>query len=173
MDQEQDQVSANEPTPQQEAAPAEPTPPPAPPAPQEPQEPVVETPQEGADDLPDWAMKERKQLREESAKYRVQLREEQEKWQGGLTSTEAQALREEIRSLQAEGVARELGLPQSLAGRLQGSTVEEMRADAQAILNDMPAGAGRLSGGLNPSDPDTSTEDEVMERVRARRTRRF
>lgn len=171
MDQEQDQVSANEPTPQQEAAPAPvPTPPPAPPAPQEP---VVETPQVGDDDLPDWVMKERKQLREESAKYRVQLREEQEKWQGGLTAAEVQALRQEIHSLQAEGVARELGLPQSLASRLQGNTIEELRADAQAILSEMPAGAGRLSGGLNPSDPDTSTEDEVMERVRARRTRRF
>ena len=171
MDQEQDQVSANEPTPQQEAAPAPvPTPPPAPPAPQEP---VVEKPQVGDDDLPDWVMKERKQLREESAKYRVQLREEQEKWQGGLTAAEVQALRQEIRSLQAEGVARELGLPQSLASRLQGHTIEGLRADAQAILSEMPAGAGRLSGGLNPSDPDTSTEDEVMERVRARRTRRF
>lgn len=165
MEQEEGQEPTNESTQEQQPAP---TPPPAPTPQPQPQP----KPQEGEDDLPAWAMQQRKDLRNEAANYRTQLREEQTKWDGGLTKSEAEALRTQLRELEARDVARETGLPLEFAPRLNGSTAEEMKADAEKLLESMPSGgARRLSGGLNPSTSggsDESTEDRVK-RLRQRR----
>jgi len=68
-------------------------------------------------------------------------------------------------------VARKYDLPDELAARLRGSTVEELEADARTLAALLaPKAPESLGGGLTPSDDD---DGEMDPRVLARRTRRF
>lgn len=106
------------------------------------------------------ALAEIKKVREEAAKYRLQLREAektQEKLQAEQKTAEDQKLAEqqefeklaaryktdldkaltELQTLRLDAmrnkVAGEIGIPSALAARLQGSTEEELKADAEAL----------------------------------------
>lgn len=132
------------------------------------------------DDLPDWARKELAKVRGEAAGYRTRLRDAETKLSEAKTPEEFDAALADVktknaeleRSLQIATVARKFDLPAELAGRLQGSTPEELEADAkalQALLT--PAAPPSLGGGLTPSDDED--DGEMDPRKLARRSRRF
>lgn len=109
--------------------------------------------------------------------------EEQGKWkelyEGSLTKleeiqqakadAEAKAKAAEIAALRTQ-IAAEVGLPAKLALRLQGETDEEIRADAEAILELMPGtpappmntDGSRGNGGKGPGKPP-KTDAEIRE----------
>lgn len=94
-----------------------------------------------------------KSLRDENARYRTQAKANAEKAKAydeyvESQKTEAQKRDEEFARIQSErdelavkllrtSVAAKKNLPPSLASRLQGSTEEEMEADADALLADL------------------------------------
>lgn len=149
-------------------APQQPAPTPAPPAPQAPAA-------QPAPDLPDWALRERKELRDEAANWRTKLREEQQRWEGGRTKDEVAALEEKIVKLEAESArqkaAFDAGLDASYAARLVGNSPEEWEKDAKQLASDMNRGGRQLSGGLNPGTP--SEGDDIADRVAALRRGRI
>ncbi|CAL9327215.1 hypothetical protein [Streptomyces sp. SudanB182_2057] len=75
-------------------------------------------------------------------------------------------------SLLVSSVARKYDLPEELAGRLRGSTPEELESDARALQAlVLPAAPAALGGGLTPSADED--DGEMDPRRLARRTRRF
>jgi hypothetical protein len=132
------------------------------------------------DELPDWARKELAKVRNEAAGYRTRLRDAEAKLSEAKTPEEVEAALADVkaknaeleRSLLVSTVARKFDLPAELAGRLQGSTPEELEADAKALQTLLtPAAPSALGGGLTPSDDDD--DGEMDPRKLARRTRRF
>jgi len=131
------------------------------------------------DELPEWARKELSKVRAEAANYRTRLRDAEakltdakspEEFEAALTEVKAQNAALE-RSILLANVARKFELPDALAARLTGDTVDELEADAkglQALLG--PKAPESLSGGLDPSDSD---DGELDPRKLARRTRRL
>lgn len=71
---------------------------------------------------------------------------------GRLGSLEQRAADAEARAMRAE-VAAAKKLPQSLADRLRGSTVEELAADADALLAAFPQPGQPSNGGTPQPDP--------------------
>ncbi|MEU5433828.1 hypothetical protein AB0G73_10665 [Streptomyces sp. NPDC020719] len=131
------------------------------------------------DELPEWARKELTKVRSEAASYRTRLRDAETKLSDAKSPEEFEAALAEITTKNAElehsltvsKVARRYDLPDVLAARLHGATVEELEADAktlQALLT--PKTPESLGGGLTPSDED---EGEMDPRALARRSRRF
>lgn len=128
-----------------------------------------ESKDERTDDLPEWVLRERKQLRDEAAEWRVKLRETEQ-----AKDAEIKELQGKLAQIEFEGlkraVAEEVGLPASAAGRINGSTKEELEADAKELFKLLAVRSPRkLSGGLTPQDGTTDTTDP---RERARRVRR-
>lgn len=113
-------------------------------------------------EIPDWVLKERKELRDEAAKYRVRAREVEETYKDGLTAKEVEALKAEHNAQLTEvyrGIAADrVGLREELRSRITGSTLEEMLADAQLLAGGRgtPAakGAGLTPGGSHEADID-------------------
>lgn len=122
------------------------------------------------DGLPEWVLKERKQLRDEAAEHRVKKRElEQEK------NAEIAKLQAEIDSMKHEqlraSVAAKHGLPVEIAARLKGDDKEALEQDAQELARVFAVGGPRnLRGGLNPGR-DVKNEDvrKTAARLRGRR----
>ncbi|MYT31741.1 MULTISPECIES: hypothetical protein [unclassified Streptomyces] len=138
-------------------------------------------PQAGASegDLPEWARKELTKVRGEAASYRTRLRDAEAKLSEAKSPEEFEAALNELQaknaelehSLTASSVARKHNLPDELAARLRGSTVEELEADARALAVLLaPKTPESLGGGLSPSDDD---DGEMDPRKLARRFRRF
>lgn len=67
---------------------------------------------------------------------------EQQRLADRAEQAERRAAEAELRVLRAE-VASAKGIPTGLAQRLHGSTREELEADADALLKDIPASPGR------------------------------
>jgi hypothetical protein len=93
----------------------------------------------------------------EAEKYRLRVKEfedrdksEQEKLEERAKAAEESARKAEEARLRAE-VALDKGLPKALAARLQGATLEEMQADADALLALIPPTPGEPAP--NPPDP--------------------
>jgi outer membrane biosynthesis protein TonB len=151
--------------------------------PEEPDEKPEEKPSP-EDELPEWAQKERTQLRAEAANYRTRLREAEQKLTDAKTPEEVEAAVAELReqnaalerSILVRDVASEFSLPKALADRLVGSTKEELEADAKELAKLVPAvedpAPGRVEGGLTPL---TDEADELPNDPRelARRHRRI
>ncbi|MFE2988631.1 hypothetical protein [Streptomyces sp. NPDC059262] len=132
------------------------------------------------DELPDWARKELAKVRGEAAGYRTRLRDAETKLSGAKSPEEFEAALAEVKQKHAElersvlvgTVARKFDLPEELAGRLRGTTPEELEADAKALQTLLaPSAPPLLGGGLNPSDGDD--DGEMDPRKLARRIRRF
>ncbi|MFI0985031.1 hypothetical protein [Streptomyces exfoliatus] len=143
---------------------------------QKPDEKAGGTPEE---ELPDWARKELAKVRGEAASYRTRLRDAETKLDQAKTPEEFESALAEVKAKNAEleqslvvaSVARKYDLPEALAGRLRGSTPEELAADAKALQALIaPAAPPNLGGGLTPSDED---DGEMDPRKLARRSRRF
>ncbi|MFI2673895.1 hypothetical protein ACH5AU_30805 [Streptomyces albidoflavus] len=133
-------------------------------------------PEEG---LPDWARKELAKVRGEAAGYRTRLRDAETRLEGAKSTEEFEAALTEVkqqnaeleRSLVVASVARRFDLPEELAGRLRGTTPEELEADAKSLQSLLtPKAPAALGGGLDPSEGD---DGEMDPRKLARRTRRF
>ena len=116
------------------------------------------------DALPEWAKKELAKARAEAAKYRTSLRDAETRLTGAKTAEEFEAAKAELlksnRALERALVATKHGLPEALAKRLEGSTLEELEADAaalKALLAPAPPAEPEhhpdASGGLSPA-PD-------------------
>lgn len=134
------------------------------------------------DELPEWARKKLTRTNAEAANYRTRLREAEAQLAEAKTTEEFETaladMREKNAALEAEiqrgNAARKYGLPDDLAARLQGSTPEELDADAKALAKyaaSTTAPPERLSGGLDPTDSD-DVFDPVAEARRARASRR-
>ncbi len=162
--------------------PTEPTAPVVPaaaPAPVAPAAPVV--PADPADALPDWAKKERTDLRAEAANYRVKLREAQDALKTAKSPEEVAAATSEFqtkiaaleKSVMVNDVARKHGLTPDLADRLRGTTEAELSADAELlkkfVVSTTPVPV-TLDGGLTPGNAD---DGEMDPRVLAKKIRRF
>ncbi|MEU6959598.1 hypothetical protein [Streptomyces chrestomyceticus] len=141
--------------------------------PSEPQESAPEA------DLPEWARKELSKVRGEAASYRTRLRDAETKLSEAKSPEEFETALAEVKAKNAElehslvvaSVARKYDLPEELAGRLRGSTSDELEADAKALQALLaPAAPPSLGGGLDPSDED---DGEMDPRKLARRSRRF
>lgn len=135
-----------------------------------------ENPEDGGDELPDWARNKLTKANAEAANYRTKLREAEQKLADAKTPEQVEEIlnqwkadREkqeqddaaEARALLIENIALKHKLPQKLANRLQGSTREELEADAKELAADFAEDNDEdvfLEGGLSPrnrdSDPD-------------------
>lgn len=109
-------------------------------------------------------------LRRESANYRTQLQKARD--EKAQIESESSSLRAE---LLRERVGAEAGVPAELRQRLQGSTAEEILADAKAIaaiVAPKPGGLGDAtapSGGLNSSEPPALSPADAAAKIRAQR----
>lgn len=108
-------------------------------------------------------------LRRESANYRTQLQKARD--EKAQVESESSSLRAE---LLRERVGAEAGVPAELRQRLQGSTAEEILADAKAIaaiVAPKPGGlsAAAPSGGLNSSEPPVLSPSDAAAKIRAQR----
>jgi hypothetical protein len=140
---------------------------------------------QGADEerdgeLPDWARKRLTRANAEAANYRTKLRDAEARLGQAKTVEDFEAATKDLREtnkrlerqLLVSDVARKHGLPDDLAARLQGSTKEELEADAKALQKyAAPAPPVSLSGGLDPND-DSDPFDPVKA-ARAARTTRY
>ncbi|MFE3578139.1 hypothetical protein [Streptomyces vinaceus] len=131
------------------------------------------------DELPDWARKELSKVRTEAASYRTRLRDAETRLTDAKSPEEFESALAEVKAKNAElehslvvaQVARRFELPEALAARLRGTTVEELEADAKALQSFLaPPAPQSLGGGLNPSDED---DGEMDPRKLARRSRRI
>ena len=131
-------------------------------------------------ELPDWARKRLTRANAEAANYRTKLRDAEARLGQARTVEDFEAATKDLREtnerlerqLLVSDVARKHGLPDDLAARLQGSTKEELEADAKALQKyAAPAPPASLSGGLDPND-NSDTFDPVKA-ARAARTTRY
>lgn len=126
---------------------------------------------------------EKQKLADEKAEAERVAAEEQGKWEElykqsqteleksreDKKEADARAQKSEIKALRTQ-IAAEVGLPPKLATRLQGETDEEIRADAEAILELMPGTPAPPlktdgSNGNNKNTPSkpSMTEAEIKE----------
>ena len=115
------------------------------------------------DELPKWAQDEIKNLRSENASKRVKLKDAEDKLKSAKTPEEYEAAvtewRTKYEALEQDNlrgkIARDAGLPEHWAKRLEGSTPEELAADAKAIAADLGrSDTADPKGGLDPNDDD-------------------
>lgn len=106
-----------------------------------------------------------------SQRERAKAAEEKAKRAGDF---EKRALDAEARLLRLE-VGADVGLPKSLASRLQGSTKEELLADAEELMKlvapSKPSGKPKpnLKGGAKPSEDDGElSAAEIVKRAKGR-----
>ncbi|MEU7905879.1 hypothetical protein [Actinoplanes sp. NPDC049118] len=121
------------------------------------------------------ALTELTRVRGEAANYRTRLRQVEKQLGEAKTPEEFEAALAEAKAKNAEleqsiarnDVARRFGLPDELAARLRGATVQELETDAKALQKfAAPTAPANLSGGLDPAD---DTDGEIDPRVLARR----
>lgn len=141
-----------------------------------PETPSDETPKpdEKPDEKPtmtlDEALAEVTKTRGEAANYRTRARAAEDALKNAKSMDEVNEIVAAMtsdrvvseRALIAENVALKAGLPEALAARLQGTTREEMEADAKALAALIPAPEEtpvRLKGGLTPDESGTETSD--------------
>ena len=139
-------------------------------------------------DLPEWAQKQIKDLRSENAKHRTSAKaaekaadeaaRKQAEEQGEFkrlyeeTKEKLEATQNETQALQRavlrDKVAREVGLPAELAGRLTGDTEEEIKADAETLLAAIPksgstAGTDAQNGTGGATPVQVMSDEEIRE----------
>jgi hypothetical protein len=136
-------------------------------------------------------------LRKENAKWRTALREKEAELAAAKVTPAASpddllALKTEVEQLKAaqvqrdeaikakdleltkQRIAAELGLTPKLAARLQGADEDSIRADAQALAEELPKpAAGRLTPGATAGVPNGQaqgrTRDQLYQEIYGRR----
>ena len=128
------------------------------------------------EELPEWAQKEIKQLRNENASRRTQLQETRSQLSQAKTPEDFASLTTDFNTKLAEK-DREIaglthGLPKDIAARIQGASFEDMLKDAEmlaglfkpqaapAATERKPEPPARLTGGLTPSDAKEADASE-------------
>lgn len=162
----------------------------APPTDKEPQEGAKEEAPDRGDELPEWAQKERSQLRSEAARYRTErndlrasVEDMQKKlaeaktqddidaavseWKGKVEQLEAAAQREKdvLSALEAAHLSPEY------AEFLHGNTAEELKASAERLAGKVVAAGAGLSGGMSPGSAPSA--DDVQEQIAQIKRRRI
>jgi hypothetical protein len=137
-------------------------------------------PEDKDSELPEWARNELASVRQEAGKYRQALRDAKAQLEGAKTPEEFAAatteLTNKVADLESQLLRQTIGnthkLPQALIGRLQGSTPEEIEADAKELqkLVKVKAEPDRLRGGVDPTEDDDSF-DPVAAARKARASR--
>ena len=109
------------------------------------------------------ATKAREDAERKAAEEQGKFRELYEAAQQRIAETEARLKSAEIASIKRE-VAGKLNMPQALANRLQGGTLEEIEADAKELMAALPkpAAPNINSGTGNGATPTGATVDREM-----------
>ena len=109
------------------------------------------------------ATKAREDAERKAAEEQGKFRELYEAAQQRIAETEARLKSAEIASIKRE-VAGKLNMPQALANRLQGETLEEIEADAKELMAALPkpAAPNINSGTGNGAAPTGATVDREM-----------
>lgn len=109
------------------------------------------------------ATKAREDAERKAAEEQGKFRELYEAAQQRIAETEARLKSAEIASIKRE-VAGKLNMPQALANRLQGETLEEIEADAKELMAALPkpAAPNINSGTGNGATPTGATVDREM-----------
>ncbi len=101
-------------------------------------------------------------IKAKNAEYAAQIAQLQETISGNKTTLDA--LNEKVQSYETASVktkvALEIGLPYQMAGRLSGTTEEEIRADAKSMLD--------LIGTQKPVPPIGSGEPVVSDKANSK-----
>jgi hypothetical protein len=126
------------------------------------------------DELPEWVKKELGKVRGEAASYRTKLRDAEKKLEGAKTLEEFEAATHELREANAQAerraqvaeVARKFNLPDELASRLRGASVEELESDAKELQKFAHSDPEDLSGGLGGGSGDDSDPTDPAELAR-------
>jgi hypothetical protein len=138
---------------------------------------------------PERAMKTIKELRQFEKLYKqtakqldeIKAKEDEEKQ---AQMTEAEKLKAQLdkterelvetrKSVMLQEVAREIGLPDKIASRLQGSTREELIADAQSLLEAITEftsknAPAKQTAAISPTNPANAQQGETDAQRRAR-----
>lgn len=138
-----------------------------------------EKPEDKDSELPEWARNELTSVRQEAGKYRQQLRDAKAALENAKTPEEFEAATTELTNkvavLEQELLRTRIGtthkLPAALIARLQGSTPEEIEADAKELqkLVKVKAEPERLGGGLDPSEDESFDPVAAARKARASR----
>ena len=109
------------------------------------------------------ATKAREDAERKAAEEQGKFRELYEAAQQRIAETEARLKAAEIASIKRE-IAGRLNMPQALANRLQGETLEEIEADAKELMAALPkpAAPNINSGTGNGATPTGATVDREM-----------
>lgn len=127
------------------------------------------------DDLPEWARKELKSVRDEAARRRNEAKALKTQLEAAKSPEDYAAIEQRAAGFEAdlnrERLARKYDLPDVIAKRIVGATDEERDADAKALAAELTkTTAGAVSGGLDPTDtPDTNDPAALAAKVRRRR----
>lgn len=134
-----------------------------------------------------WVRKELDKVRRDAAARRVEARELKDKLSNSKSDEEVQQILADYDQKLAEAdmkvakldAGRKFGLPDELIARLQGSTPEELLADAEKLaplISKSPRVPAPVppSGGRNPREgSDDLTPEELYEKTQASKRRRF
>ncbi|MEV7855113.1 hypothetical protein [Streptomyces sp. NPDC088183] len=127
------------------------------------------------DDLPEWARKELKSVRDEAARRRNEAKALKSQLEAAKSPEDYAAVEQRAADFEAqlgrERLARKYDLPDVIAKRIVGTTDDEREADAKALAAELTkTDAGSVSGGLDPTDtPDTNDPAALAAQVRRRR----
>lgn len=112
------------------------------------------------DDMPEEIRDHVRELRKENETRRLKLKDyedrdksEQQKLEERATTAEGRVTAAELKVARYE-VAAEVGLPLKYAARVQGSTKEELEADAKQLMKDFGLAGGEDEGGAGGSGFD-------------------
>jgi len=110
------------------------------------------------------AQKKLEQFEEAERKRKEAQMSETEKLQAQLAEREAELKRLQLQQLQYQA-AKEAGLPDDFAPRLKGETLEELRADAEALAKVLPKPTAPK---ISPTQPGSAKQGESEAQQRAR-----
>ncbi|MFE3144741.1 hypothetical protein [Streptomyces scopuliridis] len=131
------------------------------------------TPRE--DDLPEWARKELRSVRDEAAKRRNEAKALKTQLESAKSPADYAAVEQRAADFEAdlnrERLARKYDLPDVIAKRIQGASDDEREADAKALAAELTKTASTdVRGGLDPTDTaDDNDPAALAAKVRRRR----
>lgn len=108
------------------------------------------------------------QARKDEKELAALKAEKQKQIEANLSETErlkvqAENLAKENAKLQAEIICKNVGLPETFAERLKGSTREEMQADAESLVKALPQAVAKPTpkvSATNPANAGTQITDD-------------
>ncbi|MFB7188402.1 hypothetical protein ACFCZT_24535 [Streptomyces sp. NPDC056230] len=127
------------------------------------------------DDLPEWARKELKSVRDEAARRRNEAKTLKTQLESAKSPEDYAAIEQRAAGFEAdlnrERLARKYDLPDVIAKRIQGATDDEREADAKALAAELVKTApADVRGGLDPTESADDTDPAALAaKVRRRR----